>query len=291
MTYFFHLLVLIGIYLPLVYSLNLTLGFSGLLCFCHAAFFGIGAYGYARLVTVAGLQPAFALPLCVLITGFVAAGIGAIALRFRGDLFLFVTLAFQMIVYSLFYNWVWLTAGPYGISGIPRPDIFGMELRSPAHFALLALAMNGVLLPFLFSLYRSPFGLTLKALRENETAAESLGVRPGRIYLQAFVVAAMTAAVPGAVYAGYVTYIDPTSFTLNESIFLVAILLIGGAGNRIGPFLGLLVMLLLPEALRFVGLPDAFVHNAREIIYGLLLVVIMYARPQGLTGEFKMSQS
>ncbi len=288
MNYFLHILVMIGIYLPLAYSLNLTVGFGGLLSIGHAAFYGIGAYAFTLLLTGAQFHPLLALLAAVAITGLIALGAGYVALRFRGDLFLFVTLGFQMIAFVILYNWVGLTRGPYGIPGIPRPMVFGLILRTPLQYFLLACAMNAILLPILFRLYRSPFGKALKALRENETAASSLGINPKRIFLQAFILSSAVAAIPGAFYASYVTYIDPTSFTLKESIFITAILLLGGSGNRIGPLLGTLVMLLLPEALRFVGLPDALAHNMREIIYGLLLAVLMYIRPQGIAGEYRM---
>lgn len=288
MNYILHILVMIGIYLPLAYSLNLALGFGGLLSLTHAAFYGIGAYAYTLLLTGTGMHPLIALGAAILITAIIALGTGTIALRFRGDLFLFVTLGFQMIAFVILYNWVGLTHGPYGIAGIPRPTLFGMTIRTPLQYAMLAAATNAVALPLLFALYRSPFGKALKALRENETAAEALGINGKRIFIQAFVLAAAFAAIPGALYASYVTYIDPTSFTLKESIFIAAILLLGGAGNRIGPLIGVLIMLLLPEGLRFVGLPDAMAHNMREIIYGLTLAMLMYLRPQGIAGEYSM---
>ena len=289
MNYFLHLLVMIGIYLPLAYSLNLTIGFSGLLSVAHAAFYGIGAYAFTLLLSGAHFHPLLALGTAVILTGLIALGAGSISLRFRGDLFLFVTLGFQMIAFVVLYNWVSLTSGPYGIPGIPRPVFFGTAVRTPLQYACLAAAMNTILLPLIFALYRSPFGQMLKALRENETAAAALGVNPKRLYLQAFTLSAAFAAVPGAFYASYVTYIDPTSFTLKESIFIAAILLLGGSGNRIGPLIGVVIMLLMPEGLRFIGLPDAMAYNLREIIYGLLLVVLMYLRPQGIAGEYRMA--
>ena len=289
MNYFFHILVMIGIYLPLAYSLNLTVGFSGLLSVAHAAFYGIGAYAFALLLTGAHVHPFLSLGAAVLLTGLIALGAGTISLRFRGDLFLFVTLGFQMIVFLVLYNWVGMTQGPYGIPGIPRPTFFGTVLRTPLQYAALSVVMNIILLPMIFALYRSPFGKTLKALRENETAAAALGINPNRLFLQAFTLSAAFASVPGAFYASYVTYIDPTSFTLKESIFMAAILLLGGSGNRIGPLIGVMIMLLLPEGLRFIGLPSAMAYNLREIIYGLLLVVLMYLRPQGIAGEYQMA--
>ncbi len=288
MSYLLHLLIILGIYSTLSYSLNLTLGFAGLLSFCHAAFYGLGAYAYVLLLQGSVPQPA-ALAGAVTINMLLAVLIGSVSLRFRGDLFLFVTLGFQMIVFVILYNWVGLTNGPYGLAGIPRPVFFGVMIRTPLQFAILAAAMNLILLPLLFRLYRSPFGMLLKALRDNEAAAESLGIHGRSMFLQAFVISAAVAAVPGALYASYVTYIDPTSFTLKESIFLTAILLLGGAGNRLGPLVGTLIMVLLPEALRFLGLPDVIAHNMREVIYGLLLVFLMYFRPKGIAGEFGVS--
>ena len=161
MSYILHILIMIGIYLPLAYSLNLTLGFGGLISFCHAAFYGLGAYAYALLTTKAGLSPLPALFGAIALTAMLAALIGTVSLNFRGDLFLFVTLGFQMIVFIILYNWVDLTNGPYGIAGIPRPSFFGISLLSPSDFFILALVMNAIILPVLFILYKSPFGLVM----------------------------------------------------------------------------------------------------------------------------------
>lgn len=289
MDYFLHLIIMIGVYLPLSYSLNLTLGFGGLLSLSHAAYYGIGAYTYALFLTGINIHPLFALVAAASVTGVSAFMTAIVALRFRGDLFLFVTLGFQMIVFVLLYNWIGLTRGPYGIPGIPRPVFFGFECKTPIHYTCLVMAMNALCLPFLFKLYNSPFGQTLKALRENETAASSLGISPNRIFIQAITISAIVASISGVFYASYVTFIDPTSFTLKESIFIVAMLLLGGSGNRLGPFLGVVIMMLLPEILRFVGLPDAGAHNVREIIYGLAIVLLMYFRPQGVAGEYRIS--
>ena len=161
-NYVEHILIMIGIYLPLAYALNLPMGFGGLISFCHAAFYGLGAYAYALLVTKAGFPTLAALFGAVSLAAFLAAIIGIIALKFRGDLFLFVTLGFQMVIFIILYNWVDVTNGPYGVTGIPRPDIFGGRVASPLDFLILALAMNAILLPALFAVYRSPFGLYAK---------------------------------------------------------------------------------------------------------------------------------
>ncbi len=300
-TYLLHIVVMAGIYLILAHAMNLVTGFAGLLVFCLAAFYGIGAYVFT-LLQVGTPEHALSgellfsatLPFPVALLGaglagaLAALGIGALALRFRGDFFIFTTLGFQMIVYVVLYNWIDLSRGAFGIYGIPRPELFGWAVDETWEYVLLIGLVDLVVLSLLFVLYRSPFGLSLKALRDNERAAESLGISAFRQYLAALVVAGSCAAIAGGLYAAYVTYIDPTSFDLNESIFIVSLLLLGGSGNIRGPFVGVLVMLLLPEILRFMGLPDAIAANVREIIYGLILVLLMYWRPKGLAGDFAL---
>jgi branched-chain amino acid transport system permease protein len=193
-----------------------------------------------------------------------------------------------MIVFVVLYNWIGLTNGPYGLSGIARPSLFGFQFRTPFDFMLLTVGLNALVLSLLFAVYHSSFGLVLKAIREDEIAAETLGIRSSRVLLQAFVLSGAIAAIPGAIYASYTTYIDPTSFTFAESITIAVMLLLGGAGNRAGPILGVLLVMLLPEGLRFLGMPDTYAHNSREIIYGLILIGLMYARPKGLLGDFEI---
>lgn len=300
-NYLLHLLILIGTYSILAYSLNLVTGFGGLIAFCHAAFYGIGAYAFTLLsiggethrladevLYSADLSFLLALPAAPLVAGLFAFIIGWIALRFRSDLFIFATLGFQMIVFVVLHNWIALSRGPFGIYGIPRPELFGWRINELWEYALLIGALNAIVLPLLFILYRSPFGLALQALRDNERAAESLGISAKRHHLAAFTVAGACAGLAGAFYAGYVTYIDPSSFGLMETIFIVSLLLLGGSGNRVGPILGAVVMILLPEILRFVGLPSSVAANMREIIYGLILILLMYFRPQGLAGSYEV---
>ncbi len=288
MNYILHLLIMIGIYLILSYGLNLVVGFGGLLSLCHAVFYGIGAYASTLLMIKAGVAFVPSVLLSMVITGIIAFLIGIPALRFRGDSFVLVTLGIQMILFTIFYNWVDFTRGPYGIPGIPRPVVAGYEISSLLEYLILVGVVLIISILLLFILYHAPFGLALKALRDDEMAAEGLGKSPMHMFLYAFVISALFASLAGSLYATYVTYIDPTSFTLDESIFLLTILLVGGAGNRIGPFVGTVFMLLLPEALRFLGLPDTVAPNVRQMIYGLTLIVLMFLRPQGLAGEYRV---
>jgi branched-chain amino acid transport system permease protein len=133
----------------------------------------------------------------------------------------------------------------------------------------------------------SPFGRSLKAIREDEIVAAALGKNIVRFKITAFAVSAGFAAISGVLFAGYMRYIDPTSFTLNESIFILSIIIIGGTGNLSGPVVGTILMILLPEILRFLKIPDSVAANLRQIIYGLLIIIIMRYLPQGISGEYK----
>ena len=286
MNYLFHIGVMVGIYGMLAFSANLLVGFGGLLMMAQAAFYGMGAYVYA-LVSIHFGFPFFAALACAIVfCGLVGWVFGLGALRFRNETFVLATIGFQMIVFVVLYNWTGLTRGPYGISGIPRPAFFGVAVESVPQFFVFTTVIFLLVAGFQWMVGRSPFALSLKALRDNEQAAQTLGISPRRQYVRAMIVSAALSAIPGCCFAGYVTYIDPTSFTLQESIFIACILLVGGSGNMKGPMSGVLVLLLLPEALRFVGLPDAVAANMREIIYGTLLIVLMYNKPRGLAGDY-----
>ena len=286
MNYLFHIGVMLGIYGMLALSANLLIGFGGLLTMAQAAFYGLGAYAYALLSLKLGLPFFVTLPAAILLCAFVGWLFGHAALRFRNEAFVLATIGFQMIVYVTLYNWTDLTRGPYGISGIPRPSFFGLGIESVPAYFLFTLVLFAAVLGFMHLVCTSPFALSLKALRDDEAAAQTLGICPKGQYIRAMVFSAAVAAVPGVCFASYITYIDPTSFTLAESIFIACILLVGGSGNIKGPMAGVAFMIILPEVLRFVGLPDAVAANLREIIYGVMLVVIVYTKPKGLAGAY-----
>ena len=286
MNYLLHIGVMLGIYGMLALSTNLLIGFGGLLTMAQAAFYGLGAYTYALLSLKLGLPFYVTLPAAVALCALVGWLFGHAALRFRNEAFVLATIGFQMIVYVVLYNWTGLTRGPYGISGIPRPEFFGMGIESVPAYFVFTLVLFTLVLAFVHLVFQSPFALSLKALRDDEAAAQTLGICPKGQYIKAMVFSSAVAAVPGVCFASYITYIDPTSFTLSESIFIACILLVGGSGNIAGPMSGVVFMIVLPELLRFVGLPDAVAANLREIIYGVLLIVLVYMKPKGLAGAY-----
>jgi branched-chain amino acid transport system permease protein len=286
MKYLWHIWVMMNIYALLGSSLNLAAGYTGLLSLCHAAFYGIGAYTTTLLMVKAGLSFLPALAVAMIVTAACSLVIAIPSLRLHGDYFVLATLGFQIIVFSILYNWVGLTRGPYGISGIPAPTVLGIELNGVPRFAVFSSLLTFAGLGVIALLVGSPFGRLLRAVRDDELAAAALAKNVPRVKTTAFVLSAALAGVPGALFATYIRYIDPTSFTLMEAIFVLSIVVIGGAGNFWGPIVGAVLLVMLPEILRFLQISDSIAANLRQIIYGLLLVVLMRLRPQGLIGDY-----
>jgi branched-chain amino acid transport system permease protein len=286
MNYVFHLLIMICLYATLVQSLNLAVGYSGLLSLAHAAFYGIGAYIATLLMMNADWSFASSFVASVIGTGLIAWLVSFPATRLHGDFFVLATLGFQMITFAVLYNWVEFTKGPNGISAIPRPSLFSYSIDTPPTFFVLALFAAIFCCGLLRWLAESPYGRTLQAIREDEIAAASLGKNVNAFKRSAFTWAGAIAAVPGVLFATYFSYIDPTSFGLEESIFIFCTLVIGGAGNLRGPIIGAIVLVLLPELLRFLQIPDSIAANLRQILYGLAIVIMMRLRPQGIAGKY-----
>lgn len=287
MNYLFHILIMINIYLILALSLNLVMGYTGLISLTHAAFFGIGAYTAALFMVHLKLNFFLALLLAIVLTFIISYLIGKLSLVFREEFFVLVTLGFQMIVFSILYNFTKLTRGAYGIMGIPKPSLFGFGFSELWTFFLLSGFIAGIILFYFKILDKSVFCLYLKGIRDNELAFISSGKNPSHYKILAFVISGGAAGISGALYASYITYIVPASFNLDVSIFILCIVMIGGSGNLRGPLIGTVFMVIAPEALKYLGLPDAAAANVKQIIYGLLMVILMKYRPQGLLGEYK----
>ncbi len=181
-----------------------------------------------------------------------------------------------------------LTNGPFGIAGIPRPTILGYRFDSIGSIAGLSLGLLALSALVFWRLKGSPWGRLLRAMRDDELAARGLGKNTRLAKVQAFAFSCAFAGLAGVIYASYVSYVDPSSASLDESILLLSMLLVGGAGNFRGPLVGAAVLLAIPEILRFAAIPDSVAANLRLLIYGLLLVVMMHLRPQGLAGEYRV---
>ena len=287
MEYILHLLILICFYTMLSQSLNLSAGYTGLISLAQAGFYGIGAYTTAILSVNFGFSFWLNLPLAMLISGAIAFVVSLIALRTVEDYFIICTLGIQVILFSLMNNLMTVTRGPLGIPGIPSISFLGISLDSKISFLTLSLFFVAIVWIVLKNISKSGFGKTLTAISEDEIYTQSIGKNVYQSKIISFTTSAILAAIPGALYAHYISYIDPTSFTVNESIFILSIVIIGGLGNLTGSFLAAAFSVLLPEALRFVGMPDSIAANMRQIIYGLILVVVMMTGKNGVTELFK----
>lgn len=269
----------------LAQSLSLVAGFSGMLSLAHAGFYGIGAYTTAILSVNYGFPFLATLPLAMLMSGSLALIVSVIALRTVDDYFIIITLGIQVVLFSIMNNWMALTNGPLGIPGIPSVSIFGYEFDNKISFLILCILLAGIIFYILRNITFSPYGRILKALSEDEIFTQSLGKNVYRTKIITFTLGAMLAAIPGVLYAHYISYIDPTSFTVMESIFILSIVIIGGMRNLWGAVIAAAFLVILPEALRFVGMPNNIAANMRQIIYGAILVFMMFRYSKGFVQE------
>lgn len=297
MSYLLHLLIYFCIYAIAAMSLNLVVGYCGLLTLAHASYFAIGAYSYAILSLYGwGFLPALAA--AAAIASALSLIVSLPAWRFRGDNFVLMSLAAQTFIFSLLHNWYHpqakpgtllnLTNGPFGLAGIPRPVIFGIRMDTIESISVLAIVVAIICALIFLRLQNSPWGRLLQCMRDDELALRGLGKNVRLAKLQAFAISCGLVAIAGVLYASYVSYIDASSASLNESILMISMLLVGGMANLRGPLVGAAVLVALPEVLRIVHLPDAVAANVRLLVYGLLLVLIVHFRPQGLAGKYRV---
>jgi branched-chain amino acid transport system permease protein len=168
--------------------------------------------------------------------------------------------------------------------------VFGFVIASHGRFLLLTSCLAFLTLLFSLRLTASPIGRVLQAIREDEILAQSLGKNVTHYKIMVFVVGASLAAMAGGLYASYVTFIDPTSLTIMESVLMLTMVIVGGAGNMWGAPVGAALLVLIPEVLRFLGLPQALAANIRQILYGGLLIIFMLLRPQGIMGKYAFTR-
>jgi branched-chain amino acid transport system permease protein len=271
-------------------GVNLIVGYAGQETLAQAAFFGIGAY-LTALTTLAGLPWGIAFLLSGLLTFAVGIVLGFPALRVQKHYLAFVTLAFTIFVWLVFRNEEWLTGGVSGIQGIRRPSLFGVSLRPPLYFYWFTLAVTVALTFVMWWLIRSPWGRAFTALRENAIRAESLGVDVRGYKLLAFAIGSAYGGMAGALYAPLIGFIDPSPFALGPSLLFMLMVVVGGAGTLVGPFLGAAVAVLLPEWLEVASskLSNPFLQHLFSylLVYAVIVILMMAFCPTGLVGLFK----
>ncbi len=313
--YYIDLGTLVLTYIMLGWGLNIVVGLAGLLDLGYVAFYAVGAYTYALFATTFGLGFWVCLPLAGILAALWGVMLGFPVLRLRGDYLAIVTLAFGEIIRIVLINWVSLTNGPNGISGIPRPTLFGLSFSidgGPGTFAGFFNVEPAVIQRIIFLYYvilglafltnwvslrlrRMPLGRAWEALREDEVACRSLGINVRNTKLTAFGIGAMVGGFAGAFFATRQAFVSPESFTFIESATILAIVVLGGLGSQLGVALAAIVMVggleTLRDFLSFLGdqmNSEIFSGIASELplyrmlIFGLALVVMMVLRPRGL---------
>lgn len=278
---------MITLYVMLAQSLNITAGYANMISLAHAGFYGIGAYTSALLSVNLGWSFLATLPIAMMLCGIMGVIISAIALRTVDDYFIIITLGIQVVAFSFMNNWQSLTNGPLGIVAIPEISIFGIAIQSKLAFLILSLILTVIVFYLLNNVSKSPYGRILRALSDDEIFVQSLGKDVDKAKISSFTIGAIFAAVPGVLYAHYVSYIDPSSFTVDESIFILSIVIIGGMRNLWGSVIAAAFLVIFPEALRFIGMPSSIVANLRQIIYGLALIVIMFKYSKGFVTKVR----
>lgn len=288
MGYLSHLFIIIGIFAILALSLNLIMGYLGQSALGHAAFFAIGAYSSSLLALNVGISPWIGLFVGASFAAVSGVVIGYLTFHLKGDYFALATFGFGLIVYSIINNWIGVTRGPMGLPGIPQYITFIDWFDSSIFYCILILTFVLITIFIARKIVYSPFGRVVQSIRDDELAAEALGKDTRRVKIMIFAIGAFFAGVAGSLYAHYITFIDPSSFTVMESILVVTMVVLGGVGTIEGPILGAAALVLFPEMLRFIGISGADADSIRQMIYGLLLVILIMKRPQGLVGKYKL---
>lgn len=277
--YVIHLLTVTCLFAAMATSYNLLIALGRLFSIAQAAFVGIGAYAVGAGMLNFGLPFVVALVVGVVAGAVVGLLLGAVALRVADVYLAIASFAFQELFVSSVINLKSITSGGYGLPGIPPPAFGPIVFNTPYHQLLMALVVLAIALEVYRRLDRSPFGRVMRCAGADEVAVRALGKNVWQGKLAIFTISGALAAFAGAFYASYIGYIDPTTFTIDTSILLLSMVIFGGAGAILGPVIGALVIVDLPDVLSFVGATGPQVSNIRQVAYGLaLLLVLLLAR-------------
>jgi len=275
--YYVGVLVFLGIYIIITIGLSLLMGYTGQISLGQAAFFGIGAYTTGILTTKLHMPIILSFPLSFILTVIIAFIVGIPTLRLKGHYLAMATLGLGEIVHIVFNELLSLTGGPSGFGNIPLIKIFGIELDNDFKYYIFVWAIVSFILFLSLNIVHSRIGRALKAIHKGEITASIIGINTARLKLYIFVLGAGYASIAGFLYAHYITFLSPGTFSLRFSILLVTMVAVGGMENIWGAIIGTSVLTVLPEYLRFFKDFDI-------LIYGIILMAIMLTRPEGLYG-------
>lgn len=287
MIYFYGILTLCVIYAILSLSLNLILGYNGMFHLGHGAFYAIGAYTSALIYTRLGLPFFVEMILAALTAMIFGLIIGYPCIRLKGDYLSFATFGLAVATFTVANNWLEVTKGPIGISGIRHPVILGIDFSNSLYYLLLVIVIGILVFYIIKRITAAPYGKTMQAIREDEVAAAACGRNVNAIRLTVFCVGAFFAGIAGCLYVHYVSIADPTGFSTTISFTVVSMVLIGGTASMQGSIVGAFIVIAVPEIIRYIGLPSYYAEQLKNLFYSIILAVIILRRPQGLLGKLK----
>src|SRR6266508_3077650 len=263
-AYIAHYLVMVGIYTILATSLNLLVGYSGIFSLAHAAIYGIGAYASALAALKLGLGFWGGLVVAAVVGALAAALVAIPSLRVAGDYYIVASFGLQVVILTVFVNWTSLTNGHAGLPGIPRPRVFGLAIDNPFKYVALSLALAAVTYVICRRLTSSAFGRMLRAVRDDEIAAQATGKNVVLVKIVVTAISSALGALAGSLYAHFIT----------------SLIILGGTERLAGPMVGAFILVAVPEALKFLAIPDTVAAPMRQILYGALLILFMFVRPE-----------
>ncbi|WP_102348683.1 branched-chain amino acid ABC transporter permease [Bacillus sp. Marseille-P3661] len=289
MEYLVHVLIIFAIYAILAISLDMIVGYSGIISFSHAAFYAIGAYVGAICYLRFELNMIVAMIIAFVITGIVGAISYVLLSRLKEDYLILSFFALHEVIIGIIHNWQSITNGPAGLFGILRPTFFGYTFVSNISFLVLVTAVLIIVLTILLLWKRSPWGVMAQGVRDDDLLMSTLGYNVKLIKIINFAIGVGFAGIAGVLYAHFVGYVSPIAFSIGLAVTVFTFVFIGGPASLYGPILGTALMVALPEILRIIGIPDSYAGHLQQIIYGVLLVLLVFIRPQGFFGKYKVA--
>lgn len=284
-AYIINLITLMSINAILAITLNFIMGYAGIFSMAHAVFFGVGAYTAAFVAINFSASFFLTFPIAIAVAAALSLVLALPALRVRGEYFVAASLGLQVLGVTIFAEWKSFTGGLGGIIGIPPVEIFTHEVINPIEFMALSIVCLILILAYISVLTKTSFGRNLKAIRDSESAASAAGKNVAVIKTLSVVISSSLAAVAGALYASYMGFINVESFTLDTSVLLMAMVIIGGTGTLLGPIAGTVILMLLPSLFSYMWfLPQTEIGAIQQIAYGAAMVLLMIFRPGGLVG-------
>ena len=281
MNYLIHIITTIGIYALFALSFNIILGYTGLINLGHVAIFGIGAYTSA-LLTIQGVPYIIALPTAIIITIITGVILYTATRKLKGDYFALATFGFSFVIISLMSNLEWLTRGPFGLPGIPRP------VSGNISYLILTFTILIIITYLTTRLVRSPFGRLIEASRDDPIGLRVLGKNTYAIQAKAVAIGSGMAGIAGSLYAHYISYIEPNTFALPNLILILTIVIVGGLASIRGTIIATIIIIMIPEILRIIAVPTTLIGPLRQILYALILLYLLIMRPRGLFGRIDL---